>query len=157
MILYQWAQRHGIPLAAIKELESLMGITQRVDIPATGLSEAAVQQNLRLEGARKGVRLFRNNVGAYEDETRSFVRYGLANESSQVNKQIKSGDLIGIRPLVVTPQMVGHVVGQFVSREAKPGNWRYSASEREQAQLRWIQLIISLGGDAAFATGEGTL
>ncbi len=157
MILYQWAQRHGVPITAIKELESLFGITERVDIPATGLSEAAVQQNLRLEGARKGVRLFRNNVGAYEDESGSFVRYGLANESSQVNKQIKSGDLIGIRPLIVTPQMVGHVVGQFVSREAKPGNWRYSASEREQAQLRWIQLIISLGGDAAFATGEGTL
>jgi len=158
MILYQWAQRHNIPLTAIKELESLIGIIDRPGSPATGLSEAAVQQNLRLEGARKGIRLFRNNVGAFHDEdSGTFVRYGLANESEQVNKQIKSGDLIGIRPLTITPQMVGHVVGQFVSREAKPGDWRYSATEREQAQLRWIQLIISLGGDAAFATGEGTL
>lgn len=157
MILYEWAQRHRIPLEAIKELESLYGIIDRPGAVMTDLSEAAVQNNLRLEGARKGVRLFRNNVGAYEDEDGRFVRYGLANESPQVNKVIKSGDLIGIRPLVVTSQMVGFTVGQFVSREAKPGTWRYSNTEREQAQLRWIQLINSLGGDAGFANGEGTL
>lgn len=157
MILYQWAQRHGIPMTAIKELESLYGVIDRPGAVMTGLSEAAVQNNLRLEGARKGVRLFRNNVGACYDEDRNFIRYGLANESTQVNKVIKSGDLIGIRPLLVTPQMVGHIVGQFVSREAKPGDWRFGNTEREQAQLRWIQLITSLGGDASFATGEGTL
>lgn len=157
MILYDWARRHGIPFAAIKELEVLMGVAEVLPPPAEGKSEAAVQQNLRLEGARKGIRLFRNNVGATYDEAGNFIRYGLANESSQVNSVIKSGDLIGIRPLTITPQMVGGLVGQFVSREAKSGNWRYSNTEREQAQLRWIQLIISLGGDAAFASGEGTL
>jgi hypothetical protein len=155
--LYKWAQRHGVSLAAIKELERLYGVEPDPIIPATGLSEAAVQQNLRLEASRKGVRLWRNNVGGGELADGSFIRWGLANESSQVNKVIKSGDLIGIRPLTVTPQMVGHVVGQFVSREAKPGDWKYSATEREVAQLTWINLIISLGGDAAFATGEGTL
>lgn len=157
MILYEWAQRHRIPIDAIKELESLYGIIDRPGVIATDLSEAAVQNNLRLEGSRKGVRLFRNNVGAFEDEDGRFIRYGLANESAQVNKVIKSGDLIGIRPLVVTPQMVGFTVGQFVSREAKPGSWRYTNTEREQAQLRWIQLINSLGGDAMFSSGEGTL
>ncbi len=157
MILYEWAQRHRIPIDAIKELESLYGIIDRPGVAATDLSEAAVQNNLRLEGSRKGVRLFRNNVGAFEDEDGRFIRYGLANESAQVNKVIKSGDLIGIRPLVVTPQMVGFTVGQFVSREAKPGSWRYTNTEREQAQLRWIQLINSLGGDAMFSSGEGTL
>lgn len=159
MILYQWAQRHNVPLAAIKELEQAFGVTDVLPSPSdVPLSEAAVQTNIRLEAARKGVRLFRNNVGAFQDdETGSFVRYGLANESSQVNAVIKSGDLIGIRPLVVTPQMVGGIVGQFVSREAKREGWRYSGTERERAQLRWIELIISLGGDAAFASGEGTL
>lgn len=157
MILYQWAQRHGIPLAAIKELEALYGVIDRPGSVMTNLSEAAVQNNLRLEGARKGVRLFRNNVGAGQLSDGSFVRWGLANESKQVNETIKSGDLIGIRPLTITPVMVGHVVGQFVSREAKEGAWRYSNTEREQAQLRWIQLITSLGGDACFASGEGTL
>lgn len=158
MILYQWAQRHGIPLAAIKELESLYGIIDRPGQLATDLSEAAVQNNLRLEASRKDVLLFRNNVGAFHDvDSDRYIRYGLANESSQVNNVIKSGDLIGIRKLTVTQQMVGHIVGQFVSREAKPGKWRYSNTEREQAQLRWIQLITASGGDACFANGEGTL
>lgn len=157
MILYQWAKRHNIPFAAIKELESLIGIIDRPGEPMTGLSEAAVQQNLRLEGARKGVRLFRNNVGGTYDDDGNFIRYGLANESEQVNKVIKSADLIGIRPVLITAEMVGYHIGQFVSREAKPGNWRYTGTEREAAQLAWAQLIISLGGDAAFANGEGTL
>jgi hypothetical protein len=126
-------------------------------VPMTGLSEAAVQNNVRLEAGRKGVRLFRNNVGATYDKEGNFIRYGLANESSQMNKAIKSSDLIGIRPILVTPQMVGYRVGVFVAREVKRGDWRYAGDPAEQAQLNFIQLITSLGGDAAFATGEGTL
>jgi hypothetical protein len=158
MTLYKWAQRHGVSIGAIKELETLFGIEEPVGHIATGLSEAAVQQNLRLEASRKGVRLFRNNVGAFHDpDTGSFVRYGLANESAQVNAVIKSGDLIGIRPVLIEPHHFGTIIGQFVSREAKPGDWRYSATDREVAQLAWITLITSMGGDAKFATGEGTL
>lgn len=158
MILYQWAQRHGIPLTAIQELVALLGIVETARQPETGLSEAAVLNNLMLEGSRKGVRLWRNNVGAVHDpESGTFVRYGLANESKQVNAVLKSGDLIGCRPVTITPQMVGHRIGQFVSREAKRGEWRYAGTDREIAQMNWILLILSLGGDAAFASGEGTL
>ena len=28
---------------------------------------------------------------------------------------------------------------------------------REEAQLRWAQMIVGLGGDAGFATGTGTI
>lgn len=157
MILYQWAQRHGVPLAAIKELEALYGIIDRPGHVMNDLSEAAVSNNIRMEAGAKGVRLFRNNVGATYDEAGNFIRYGLANESPEVNKVIKSADLIGIRPVQIAPHMVGHTIGQFVSREAKAGTWRYSNTEREQAQLRWAQLITSLGGDACFANGTGTL
>lgn len=157
MILYQWAIRHNIPMSAIKELEALFGLAPPEVEPAIGLSEAAVQTNLRLEGGRKGVWLFRNNVGATYNEDGDFIRYGLGNESEKVNKVIKSGDLIGVRKLTITQDMVGHTIGQFVSREAKPAAWKYSGTEREQAQLRWIEFIASVGGDACFATGEGTL
>lgn len=157
MILYNWAKRHNIPLHAIRELEIALGVIDNPGIPATGLSEAAVQQNLRLEGARSGVRLFRNNVGGTYDDEGNFIRYGLANDSEKMNKTIKSGDLIGIRPIIITEHMVGSTIGQFVSREAKKGGWRFSNTEREQAQLNWINLIISLGGDACFASGPGTL
>lgn len=157
MTLYEWAIRHNVPMSAIKDLELMFGITQPPGAPMSGLSEAAVQNNLRLEASHRDVWLFRNNVGGGTLDDGSFVRWGLANESSQVNALIKSGDLIGIRKLKITPQMVGYHVGQFVSREAKPGDWHYTGTEREKAQLRWIELINSLGGDAMFANGPGTL
>ncbi len=124
----------------------------------TILPEAAVINKLKLEASTKGVRLWRNNVGAvYSNDTKTFIRFGLANESKQMNTVIKSGDLIGIRPVVITPEMVGRTIGQFVSREAKRSDWRWRGTDRETAQLNWIEMINSLGGDAAFAVGEGTL
>ena len=119
--------------------------------------EATVQNLVRLEASRKGCRLWRNNVGATYTRDGAFLRYGLANESSAVNKELKSADLIGIRPIVITKEMVGMTIGQFVSREIKASNWRYTGNERERAQLQWAELILSLGGDATFAVGEGSL
>jgi hypothetical protein len=87
----------------------------------------------------------------------NFIRYGLANESKNVNKQIKSADLIGIRAVRIENHMIGLTIGQFVSREIKSASWKYTGTEREQAQLRWAKLIASFGGDACFATAEGTL
>jgi len=156
--IYTWAKRHGVPYTAVQELLALFGTVQRDVTAANGLSEAAVQTNLRLEASRKGIRLWRNNVGvAHDPEVGTYVRYGLANESTQMNRVIKSGDLIGVRPVIITPHHIGTVIGQFISREAKHGGWRYAGTEREVAQLNWIKLVVSLGGDAAFANGEGTL
>jgi hypothetical protein len=53
--------------------------------------------------------------------------------------------------------MVGMTIGQFVSREIKGSDWKFTGNERETAQLRWIELITGMGGDACFATDEGTL
>lgn len=121
------------------------------------MNEASVQNVIRLEASRKGARLWRNNVGATYTREGAFLRYGLANDSANVNREIKSADLIGIKPVLITQEMVGMVIGQFVSREIKASNWRYSGNERERAQLQWAELILSLGGDACFAVGEGTL
>jgi hypothetical protein len=72
-----------------------------------------------------------------------------------VNEQIKSGDLIGIRPVLIAPAHVGQTLGVFVSREVKHRGWRYHPNnKREAAQQRWIDLVRGLGGDAAFTTGE---
>lgn len=121
------------------------------------ISEAGILSDIRLEASERGIRLWRNNVGATYTPTGQFIRYGLANDSAQLNTVIKSADLIGIRPVIITQEHVGITIGQFVSREVKKPGWRYAGTDREKAQLTWADLILSLGGDACFTTGRGTL
>ena len=159
MNLNKWAIRHNIPAEALADLRQQMGqvVTDPINVSPVDESEAAVQQRIRLEASRLGARLFRNNVGACMDSTNRLVRYGLANDSPALNKTIKSSDLIGIKPVTITESMVGSIIGQFVAREVKAAEWEYTGTDREHAQLKFLELITALGGDAAFATGEGTL
>lgn len=155
MQLEAWAARWGVPHAALTELrDGLLGLDYAGVQPLTGASEAAVQANTRLAAAAAGGRLWRNNVGAFTDPaTGAFVRFGLANESAQVNARLKSSDLIGIRPVLVRPEHVGRTIGQFVAREVKRGSWRFAGTDREMAQLAFLSLVLSLGGDARFTRG----
>jgi hypothetical protein len=114
--------------------------------------EAEVQSKIRLEASKEGITLWRNNVGAAQTREGRWVRYGLCNDSQKLNKYLKSSDLIGIKPVVITPDMVGQTVGVFVARECKASNWIYKDTEREKAQKRFIDLINSLGGDAGFVS-----
>lgn len=155
--LNQWAIKWGIPFEAVEDLRRQFGIT--IDIPQLreGESEAAIQTRVRLEAAKKNIILWRNNVGAIHTKDGLFFRYGLANDSKQLNKRIKSSDLIGIRAIVIQHAHLGCTIGQFVARECKNGNWKYAATEEEQAQLKYLELVNSLGGDACFANDKGTL
>lgn len=124
----------------------------------TKMSESAVQTRVSLEASKRGIRLWRNNSGvAPDDQGNRTVRYGLGNVSSQVNKVMKSSDLIGITPVVVTQEMVGKTVGIFTAYEIKKGSWAYKHTDREKAQLAFINLVQQLGGKAAFINGEGQL
>ncbi len=117
------------------------------------MNESDIQSLIRIAASEHGWRLFRNNVGVATSESGRPVRYGLANDSKQLNTQIKSSDLIGIRPVVITADMVGQTIGQFVSLEVKRSDWKYTGTDREQAQDAWIDLINRLGGYARFVTG----
>lgn len=156
MLLFEWAKRWGVPQQAIEELKIMVGVKE-TKVPKDSVGEAAVQSKVKLEASKKGARLWRNNVGATYTNEGSFIRYGLANDSKQVNETIKSADLIGIKPVIITSKMIGFTIGQFVSREIKSSTWKYAGTPRELAQLKWAELILSLGGDACFARGEGTL
>lgn len=155
--LTQCAERWGVSTAAFYELVGMMGIeTTPANMGAKG-SEAQAQTDVRLEASRKGLRLWRNNVGACYDKDGNFIRYGLANDSKKLNDAVKSSDLIGIRPVHITPEHVGQTIGQFVAREVKAPGWKYKETSRERAQLAFLQLVVSMGGDGSFCTGEGTL
>lgn len=157
MNLNEWATKWAIPFAAVEDLRAQFGVAGMEPSPQAGESEAAIQTRVRLEASRSGGVLWRNNVGGLYDDSGNFIRYGLANDSAQMNKNIKSADLVGIRPVLITRYHVGHTFGQFLAREVKPGAWAYAGTDREAAQLRFLQLVASLGGDAAFANSEGTI
>ena len=156
MNLELWAQRWSVSPDALEDLRGLL--TCDTDpAPHAGESEAAIQTRVRLEASNIGARLWRNNVGAGTLDNGSFVRWGLCNDTQKMNAWIKSSDLIGIKPVKIEPYHVGQTIGQFVAREVKAGDWKWSGSDREVAQMRFLELVISMGGDAAFARGEGTL
>lgn len=157
LILHNWARRWGLPQVAINELMQELGAVDHCADRSPTDTEDGSQIAVRLEASKKGDRLWRNNVGAGKLQNGRFIRWGICNESHKQNKEIKSSDLIGIRRVVITQEMVGAVFGQFLAREIKRPGWRYRATEEEVAQLRFLTLVLSMGGDAAFATGEGTL
>ena len=149
----EWAKRWGIPDQAMAELRvSLLPLAAE---SSPGLSEAAIVAQVRLSAAQIGARLFRNNVGAGKLENGSFVRWGLCNDSAALNSEVKSSDLVGIRPVLITPAHVGHTVGQFLAREVKAPGWKYRGAPHERAQLRFLEIIQALGGDARFTCSSG--
>jgi hypothetical protein len=158
--LYQWAIRHHVSAAAVQDLMALFGAHIDAGQPTThavGRSEAAIQNNVRLEAARKGMRLWRNNNGALKDERGVPVRYGLANDTAAVNKVIKSSDLIGIDASPITPVDVGQPRGRLVAIECKEAGWVYTGTEREVAQMNFIRIVNAMGGRALFVNREGML
>lgn len=160
MSIDAWCRKWVLHPTAEAELRALLAQNDAAPPPVNPDSlagEARVQSLVRIEAAQAGVWLTRNNVGAFMDpETGRLIRYGLANETKQQNKQVKSADLIGFRKRVILPSDVGSTIAQFVSRECKAEGWRYTGTEREQAQARWRDFINANGGDAAFVSGPGS-
>lgn len=101
------------------------------------MSEQSIQQNIRVQLGHGDVRLWRNNTGCLKDQQGRFVRFGLATGSS---------DLIGLRKVTITPDMVGQEVGVFCAVEVKSPTGKPTAE-----QLRFIQCVRGFGGFAGVA------
>ena len=81
------------------------------------------------------MRLWRNNTGALVDQQGRFVRFGLCKGSS---------DLIGLRALEITPELVGQRLAQFVALEIKTGSGTVRPEQRA-----FLRLVHQLGGVGA--------
>jgi acyl-CoA-binding protein len=127
------------------------------EIKGKPLLESVVQAMIVKEAALKSCILWRNNVGCLIDKMGRPIRYGLNNVSKKANDEYKSSDLIGIRKVTITPDMVGKKIGVFVAREVKREGWKYKGTEAEEAQKRYIDLVNEMGGDACFANDVGTI
>lgn len=164
MTFAEWALRH--PVAAL-ELVHVTAAAPATEEPA-GSDEAWAQQNVRFLVPRAGGLIWRNNVGAtpamlqtncpkcnfYFEKPQRIIRYGLANDSHQLNEIIKSSDLIGLRPVLITAAMVGSTIGQFMAIECKHPGWSYTGKGREVQQQAYLSLAASKGAYACFSTGE---
>lgn len=156
MTLIEWALKHKIPPEAMRDLwQSCVFTTGEPD--EDGTAESSVQRELRLDAARKGKLLFRNNRGAGRMESGNYVRYGLANDSKKFGDANKSGDLIGWESFVVTPEWVGHTVARFLSVEVKAGKWKFSGTKEEMAQVKWAALVNASGGRAVITNKADVL
>lgn len=158
-----WARKWRIPSEAIDDLRGLFGEIGRSNQTGGNLnaplgSEARQQDLVSLEAARMCVRLFRNNSGAFRTDDGRMVRFGLGNVSKQWNAVFASPDLVGWRPRLITPDMIGTTIGQACMREMKHEGWKFNPNDpHETAQFNFLKLAIADGCDAAFATGPGTL
>lgn len=115
-------------------------------------NEAVVQQQVRLEMARRNALMWRNNVGCCVDETGRMIRYGLANDSAQMNKEIKSSDLIGGTPIVIQPHHVGMTLAILTAIECKHEGWHQQPGDkRALAQQKYHDIVRGIGGFAGFA------
>lgn len=113
---------------------------------------------MRLAAAAAGIPLLRNNVGACRDKTGRLIRFGLGNDSSQLNRVFKSSDLIGIRPVMITEDMVGQVIGQFVAIECKREDFKARESDdRFTAQRNFGEWVIRHGGWFEFCQNAAEL
>ena len=153
--LQRWAEKHGVVQEALADLPHYLyppGAHPPLNLTSGG--EAGVQARLALESSARGWRLWRNNSGAAVGHSGRPVRYGLGNVSKKVCDRVKSADLVGIRPVLITAGHVGTTIGQFASIEAKSADRPIAGSAHLEAQQRWARIVESLGGYAKITQGE---
>lgn len=118
-------------------------------------TEADVMNLCRMRAQEMGAVLWRNNNGALKDMRGIPVRFGLANDSKNINRVFKSSDLIGMTshagiflrdPRVTVPR------GLLLAVECKEPAWRWRGTEEEIAQNAYIIFVRASGGVAGFAT-----
>lgn len=119
------------------------------------MRESAVDSRVVLVSAQNGDYLWRNNRGAFQDDTGRWIRYGLMNESDKIDKICKSSDRIGITSVIIQPHHVGQLFGVFTAIETKPSDWYMIPSDKRAiAQMAFHDIVLRAGGYAGFARNE---
>lgn len=108
------------------------------------MGETKIMRDIQVEASARGSRLWRNNVGLFETADRRKIRTGLCPGSS---------DLIGYKPLVITPELAQKLIGTkiaiFVACEVKDQRGRLS---KEQAAF--LTQVAQDGGIAFVAKSK---
>ncbi len=127
------SQQHKIFVVqdAKEEAENTSTITACMEM--VNMLESEVQNKIRLKLSKLGFILFRNNVGAWKHPSGRWIKYGLCEGSS---------DLIGWRPVLITQDLVGNKIAQFVEFETK----RPEKSRVSVQQSHFVNVVQKSGG-----------
>lgn len=117
-------------------------------------TEAQIQRRIfRVLGGHPDVRLFRNNVAMAWTGDAQRLQDGsvLIRNPRPLHAGLHrgSGDLIGWRRRIVTPQDVGCEVAQFLSLEIKTPKGRPTADQKN-----WADVVRGFGGLAGIVRSE---
>lgn len=100
-------------------------------------AEKIILKQCQLKASSIGWRLFRNNVSLVLSESGNPMRTGLCKGSS---------DLIGWRPVTITPDMVGKTIAQFVGCEVKSESGRVTVEQQS-----FLDAVNAAGGHGILA------
>lgn len=117
------------------------------------MHEAPIVRQIALAASSIGTRLWRNTIGLatlgaatrIERDGAVFLRRGdvivRKGRITMVGLPVGSGDLCGLRQIVITQDMVGKTIAQFTSVECKaPEGGRVSKEQRQ-----WHEFMLSIG------------
>lgn len=117
------------------------------------MKESNIQTLIQLSVTKHtSAKMFRNNVGTgWVGRVKQTSGDGVYIENARplyAGLCVGSGDLIGWKSVVVTPEMVGKKIAVFTSIEVKEPHRGRASRE----QLNWISNVCESGGIAGIAT-----
>jgi hypothetical protein len=108
------------------------------------VSETDTQRKIITALSQYERRLFRNNVGkAWQGKWKMLPDGRVVIEHPRMidfGLATGSGDIIGVRSVEITPEMVGQRIGQLVSLEVK------EATGSSEDQKNWHKMVQFMGG-----------
>jgi hypothetical protein len=117
------------------------------------MTEIDIQRRIQLALSDRDTRLWRNNVGNAWQGQAEPIKDGsvILHNARRIQFGLcpGSGDLIGLRAVTITPEMVGRRVAVFCSVEVKSRTGRAS-----DEQFAFCETVKSLGGMAGIVRNE---
>jgi ribosomal protein S19 len=111
--------------------------------------ESDIQKQILLAASKANARLFRNNVGTgwigQVKRTSDGSIILLNPRPLHAGLCVGSSDLIGWKPVTITPDMVGKKIAQFTAVEVKLN------ARPTKEQLNFINVVNNSGGNAGIA------
>jgi len=130
---------------------------------ATPKTESDLMKTIQLRASENGSRLFRNNTGkAWMGKCIKITHSGVAKVEPgdvvvkfarfvEFGLSVGGGDLVGITPIIITPEMVGRTFGQFTNIECKDPEGKGVIKEEQQ---NFHEQMLNLGAISGIVKSE---